>query len=72
MCKYFKCLTNNNKQAEYYLTDLVEIIKREESLCIDMLEMEANKQYEIMGVNTPEQLYELEKLIKKIDNGSAK
>jgi hypothetical protein len=34
--------------------------------------MEANKQYEIMGVNTPEQLYELEKLIKKIDNGSAK
>jgi bifunctional N-acetylglucosamine-1-phosphate-uridyltransferase/glucosamine-1-phosphate-acetyltransferase GlmU-like protein len=72
MCKYLKCLTNNNNQAEYYLTDLVEIIKREEALCVDMLEMEANKQYEIMGVNTPEQLYELEKLIKKIDNGSAK
>ena len=72
MCKYLKCLTNNNNQAEYYLTDLVEIIKRDEALCVDMLEMEANKQYEIMGVNTPEQLYELEKLIKKIDNGSAK
>jgi bifunctional N-acetylglucosamine-1-phosphate-uridyltransferase/glucosamine-1-phosphate-acetyltransferase GlmU-like protein len=50
----------------------VEIIKREEELCVDMLEMEANKKYEIMGVNTAEQLCELEKLIKKIDNGSAK
>ena len=72
MCKYFKYLTNNNSQAEYYLTDLVEIIKREETLCVDMLEMEANKKYEIMGVNTAEQLCELEKLIKKIDNGSVK
>ena len=57
---------------EYYLTDLVEIIKREEGLCVDMLEMESNKKYEIMGVNTPEQLHELEKLIKKIDNGAPK
>ena len=72
MCKYFKHITNNNNQAEYYLTDLVEIIKREEALCVDMLEMESSKKYEIMGVNTPEQLYELEKLIKKIDNGTPK
>jgi len=72
MCKYFKHLTNNNSQAEYYLTDLVEIIKKEEDLCVDMLEMESNKKYEILGVNTAEQLCELEKLIKKIDNGAPK
>jgi UDP-N-acetylglucosamine diphosphorylase/glucosamine-1-phosphate N-acetyltransferase len=72
MCKYFKHLKNNNSQMEYYLTDLLEIIKREEGLCVEMLEMEANKRHEIMGVNTTEQLCELEKLIKKIDNEAIK
>ena len=57
---------------EYYLTDLLEIIKREEGLFVEMLEMEANKRHEIMGVNTTEQLCELEKLIKKIDNETNK
>ena len=72
MCKYLKNLTNNNSRAEYYLTDLLEIIKRGEGICVEMLEMEANKRYEIMGVNTTEQLCELEKLIKKIDNEATK
>lgn len=72
MCKHLKHLTNNNSQTEYYLTDLLEIVKREESLCVEMLEMEANKRHEIMGVNTTEQLCELDKLIKKIDNEAIK
>jgi len=48
-------ITNNNKQNEYYLTDIFNFINKKS---IDLLYLE-NK-YEIMGVNTPEQLISLE------------
>ena len=48
-------ITNNNKQNEYYLTDLFNFI---ESHDIGLVYLE--NIYEIMGVNTPEQLKELE------------
>ena len=48
-------ITNNNKQNEYYLTDIFNFINKKS---IDLLYLE-NK-YEVMGVNTPEQLKELE------------
>ena len=50
-------ITNNNKQNEYYLTDIFNFINKK---FIDLVYLE-NK-YEVMGVNTPEQLMSLEKL----------
>ena len=47
-------ITNNNKQNEYYLTDIFNFIDKK---FIDLVYLE-NK-YEVMGVNTPEQLLSL-------------
>lgn len=60
-------LSNENKSNEYYLTDLLEIIKNNENERIQTLELKREKQYEIMGVNTPEQLEELEKVYKVLE-----
>jgi UDP-N-acetylglucosamine diphosphorylase/glucosamine-1-phosphate N-acetyltransferase len=60
----FKYLKNDNKQKEYYLTDIIEIIKREEQIEVDVLNISSEKKYEIIGVNTSQQLKELDNLIK--------
>jgi UDP-N-acetylglucosamine diphosphorylase/glucosamine-1-phosphate N-acetyltransferase len=65
LCKYLPELKNNNSQGEYYLTDIIEIIKREENIDIGILKIPEQNVYEILGVNTIEQLKELEKLIIK-------
>lgn len=65
LCKYLPYLKNNNSQNEYYLTDIIEIIKREAKIDIGMLKIPKETNYEIIGVNTVEQLKELEKLIIK-------
>ena len=57
-------LTNNNSQGEYYLTDIIEIIRRRENIDIEMLNIETHKHNEITGINTVEQLLELEKLME--------
>ena len=66
LCKYLSYLRNDNNQCEFYLTDIIEIIKIHEKIDIDMLEIENEKKYEIIGVNTAQQLLELEELIKKL------
>ena len=66
LCKYLSYLRNDNNQSEYYLTDIIEIIKIHEKIDVDMLEIENEKKYEIIGVNTAQQLLELEELIKKL------
>jgi UDP-N-acetylglucosamine diphosphorylase/glucosamine-1-phosphate N-acetyltransferase len=65
-------LSNENKSTEYYLTDLLEIIKNDENERIQTLELKREKQYEIMGVNTPEQLQELEKVYKVLEHSKKK
>jgi bifunctional N-acetylglucosamine-1-phosphate-uridyltransferase/glucosamine-1-phosphate-acetyltransferase GlmU-like protein len=65
-------LSNENKSNEYYLTDLLEIIKNNENERIQTLELKKEKQYEIMGVNTPEQLQELEKVYKVLEHSKKK
>ena len=65
-------LSNENKSNEYYLTDLLEIIKNNEDETIQTLELKREKQYEIMGVNTPEQLQELEKVYKVLEHSKKK
>lgn len=63
LCKYLPYLSNNNSQNEYYLTDIVEIIKTNENIEIDMFNITPDKHHEIMGINTTDQLLELEKLM---------
>lgn len=65
LCKYLPLIKNNNTQKEYYLTDIIEIIKTNEKIDIDMFEISEDKQYELTGVNTPEQLIQLHDLLKK-------
>ena len=63
LCRYLPYLKNNNSQNEYYLTDIIEIIKCEEHIDVEMYEISKESQHEIMGVNTLQQLEELEKLL---------
>lgn len=60
LVKYLPSINNNNKQNEYYLTDILEIIKNREKININLFLLEKNKNYEILGVNTKEQLIFLE------------
>ncbi len=46
-------ITNNNKQQEYYLTDIVEIARREGFVVVSHI---AADFVEVMGINTPEEL----------------
>ena len=63
ICKYVMNLKNDNKQKEYYLTDIVEIIKENENIDIEMYNVPKEKQFELMGVNTIEQLNQLNNII---------
>ena len=69
LCKYLPMLNNNNnKQNEYYLTDVIELISVNEHTDIDMYIIDKNKQYEIIGVNTKEQLDNLNNIYIKLMN----
>ena len=64
LCRYLPYLKNNNSQNEYYLTDIIEIIKCEQDIEeVEMYEISKESQHEIMGVNTLQQLEELDKYI---------
>lgn len=63
LCKYIVKLDNNNSQQEYYLTDIIKLIKTyEPTIIVNTFDIPKEIQYQIMGVNTQEQLYELETL----------
>jgi len=57
-----KKINNNNSQNEYYLTDIVEILKNENEK-IGTYIIEDNN--EILGVNSRKQLLEVEKIFKE-------
>ena len=56
LCKYIMQINNNNNQKEFYLTDIIEIIKNNENIIIEQYNINKNKSYQILGVNTEEQL----------------
>lgn len=60
LCKYITKLDNNNSQHEYYLTDIIKLIKCNEDIMINTFNIPKKIQYQIMGVNTTDQLQELE------------
>lgn len=63
LLKYLHMINNNNIQNEYYLTDLVEIITKRENLDIEIFKVDKNNNYKVLGVNTIEQLIEIEKYL---------
>ena len=60
LCKYLPMISNNNAQQEYYLTDLFEIVREHESIDIGMYHLPVEQSIELTGINTKEQLVELE------------
>jgi len=60
LVKYLPLISNNNKQNEYYLTDILEIIKNNENSKINLMLLEKNRIYEVLGINNKQQLEELE------------
>jgi len=63
LCEYLPWIKNENNQKEYYLTDIVEIVRKNEpTRPVEMLEIAAENQREIMGVNSPEDLEHLHKI----------
>lgn len=68
LCEWLPLIRNNNKKHEYYLTDIVEIIKREENTKIELYDLPTEKIIEVTGVNTVSQLNKLNELIIKLNN----
>lgn len=63
LSKYLNYITNDNAQKEYYLTDLMEILKNYGHYNIELYYLEKEYQKQLIGVNTKEQLNELNKSI---------
>lgn len=57
-----KALNNDNNQNEYYLTDIVEILKNKNEKLGSYI---IDHQEEIIGVNTRKQLFEVEQIMKQ-------
>lgn len=57
----FSKLKSNNAQKEYYLTDMIAIAKLQGKKIIST---EVSDETEVLGINTPEQLKEVESIIE--------
>ena len=53
-------MNNDNAQNEYYLTDLFAMINEE----VEVIHLHESNNFEILGVNTKQQLNELEHFIE--------
>jgi bifunctional UDP-N-acetylglucosamine pyrophosphorylase/glucosamine-1-phosphate N-acetyltransferase len=60
LLRYITNIDNNNAQNEYYLTDIVKIIRQNEKFSIGTFLIDKNENKYISGVNTPEELEVLE------------
>jgi len=57
---YIPMIKNENVQNEYYLTDIVKIVNENAKISVDTFLIEKRENKYIRGVNTPEELNELE------------
>jgi len=63
--EYIFNLNNNNNQKEYYLTDLISIIKNN-NFDVTLFELSNEKTFELIGVNNLDELRQLNEIYKKI------
>jgi bifunctional N-acetylglucosamine-1-phosphate-uridyltransferase/glucosamine-1-phosphate-acetyltransferase GlmU-like protein len=62
---YIPKIKNQNVQNEYYLTDIFDVINRHEDLEYHVYQIPEEQKYQMMGVNTPEELQNVEKRLRK-------
>lgn len=62
LVKYLPLINNNNAQQEYYLTDIVELIKTHEKINIDTFIIPEKYQIQVEGINSKEDMERLEEL----------
>ena len=58
---YILKINNNNKQNEYYLTDIIELMVNDNKI-ISTYKIDSNQNKLIMGINSKEELSNLEKI----------
>ena len=58
---YIPKINNNNKQNEYYLTDIIELMINDNKI-IDTYKIDSNQNKLIMGINSKEELSNLENI----------
>jgi bifunctional UDP-N-acetylglucosamine pyrophosphorylase / glucosamine-1-phosphate N-acetyltransferase len=61
LTKYIPKISNNNKSNEYYLPDIFQFIIEDYAHAVKVCMLHKKKNAEVMGVNTREQLEDLEK-----------
>ena len=61
ICNYIFDLQNNNNQKEFYLTDLIGIIKKN-YYDVDLFQLQLDRDIELTGVNNVEELEKLNNL----------
>lgn len=71
MCKYLPEIQNNNKQNEYYLTDLPAIMKRSVSRSIMVWSLPHDKEHEMLNINNKEELERANQYIIQKQTNSA-
>ena len=73
LCKYLPKIDNNNKQNEYYLTDIFGMIKQDGDIVgentVNPVIIPEFLQYQLQGVNNPEQLRQLENTYLTLHKG---
>lgn len=62
LIKYIPKITNENSQQEYYLTDIVKLVKNQSNIHIDTFLIGESENKYISGVNTPEELTALQNI----------
>jgi bifunctional N-acetylglucosamine-1-phosphate-uridyltransferase/glucosamine-1-phosphate-acetyltransferase GlmU-like protein len=62
LCRYLPALVNTNAQKEYYLTDLFGMMIDSDKHIISVIKLPVHQQYQLQGVNTPEQLKQIENM----------
>ena len=67
LVKYLKMLDNNNAQKEYYITDMMEIIKTNTKYDIEIFDLPQQRQWELTNVNDKIQLKYVNDLLKQIE-----
>jgi UDP-N-acetylglucosamine diphosphorylase/glucosamine-1-phosphate N-acetyltransferase len=67
LCKYLPLLNNQNAQNEYYLTDILELIKLGESVIVDTCLLDVEQNIQLTGINTRVQLNDLNTYLSQTD-----